>query len=148
MRQLIYAMQFTGQAGPINPGSNVWRATTAAAGCRLTSMVNEAGLSGTLEPAAGGRATFESEVTFTSPTSFVEKGTIVFGRGNELHFSTVGQGVIGPSAEENLSHGAVMWKVERGEGQFVGATGLITSNFTVGAAGEVTDNHYGVLFVP
>jgi hypothetical protein len=41
----------------------------------------------------------------------------------------------------------VIWKVERGEGQFAGATGLITSNFFVSSTGEVTDNHFGVLFV-
>src|SRR6266851_443662 len=33
-------------------------------------------------------------------------------------------------------------------GQFAGATGLITSNFTVGSKGEVVDNHYVRLFLP
>jgi len=41
-----------------------------------------------------------------------------------------------------------VWKVDRGEGQFTGATGLITSNFVVSPEGEVTDHHCGVLFVP
>jgi len=41
----------------------------------------------------------------------------------------------------------VIWKVERGEGQFEGASGLITSNFFVSTTGEVTDNHFGVIFV-
>jgi hypothetical protein len=37
--------------------------------------------------------------------------------------------------------------VAGGEGQFAGATGLITSNFFVGENGEVTDHHFGVIFV-
>ena len=39
-----------------------------------------------------------------------------------------------------------MWQVEGGEGQFDGAQGLITSNFTISDAGEVTDHHMGVIF--
>jgi hypothetical protein len=41
-----------------------------------------------------------------------------------------------------------MWRIESGEGQFAGASGLITSNFFVGAQGEVIDHHFGVIFVP
>ena len=41
-----------------------------------------------------------------------------------------------------------MWQVDSGEGQFAGASGLITSNFTVGEAGEVVDHHVGLIFVP
>jgi hypothetical protein len=40
-----------------------------------------------------------------------------------------------------------MWHVDGGEGQFAGANGIITSNFTLSATGEVTDNHFGVIFV-
>jgi hypothetical protein len=32
-------------------------------------------------------------------------------------------------------------------GQFEGASGLITSNFTVSDTGEVVDHHFGALFV-
>ena len=41
-----------------------------------------------------------------------------------------------------------MWRVTGGEGQFAGASGLITSNFFVGDDLAVTDHHFGVLFVP
>jgi hypothetical protein len=41
----------------------------------------------------------------------------------------------------------VMWQVDGGDGQFAGASGLITSNFFVGDGGEVTDHHLGVLFL-
>jgi hypothetical protein len=38
-------------------------------------------------------------------------------------------------------------EVEGGSGQFASAEGLITSNFLVSDTGEVTDNHFGVIFV-
>jgi len=39
----------------------------------------------------------------------------------------------------------IIWRIQNGQGQFEGATGLVTSNFTVGSKGEVTDNHFGVI---
>jgi hypothetical protein len=105
-------------------------------------------VSASLHPVAGGKAAFESEVTVTGESSFVESGTIRFGeQKHRLRFSTVGQGYMGASADPNLRHGSVIWRVEGGEGQFEGASGLITSNFTIGGTGEVTDNHFGVIFL-
>ncbi|HYM12042.1 MAG TPA: hypothetical protein VEU62_15010 [Bryobacterales bacterium] len=146
MRQLIYAMQFKGSAGPLS-ASNARKAATSAPSCSITSIVGARGLSGSIEPAAGGTATFESEVTITGHDSFQEKGTITFGAGNRLRFSTVGEGHTGPSADPALRHGAVMWRIDGGEGQFAGASGLITSNFTFGPGGEVVDNQFGLIFV-
>jgi hypothetical protein len=40
-----------------------------------------------------------------------------------------------------------MWRVDDGEGQFAGASGLITSNFTLSDTDEVIDNHFGLIFV-
>ena len=57
-------------------------------------------------------------------------------------------GVLGASGVDGLQRGAVIWEVTEGSGQFTGATGLITSNFTVGSKGEVVDNHYVRLFLP
>ena len=146
MRQIIYAMQFKGQAVPVQ-GTSL-QATTNATSCSITTTVGDAGVKSTLQPAEGGKAAFESKVTFTGETSFQESGTISFGVSNHrLHFSTVGQGHIDASADPKIKHGSVMWKIERGEGQFEGATGLITSNFFVSDAGEVTDNHFGVIFL-
>ena len=36
---------------------------------------------------------------------------------------------MGPSADENLTHGGICWQVDAGTGIFNGATGIITSNF-------------------
>lgn len=148
MAQILYAMQFKGQAVPTNEAGTVLKATTTASSCTITTVVEVTGVSGSLQPTSGGQASFESQVTFTGEASFQEVGSITFGdSGHRLYFSTVGQGYIGPSADPQLKHGSVIWKVERGEGQFAGATGLITSNFFVSDSGEVADNHFGVIFV-
>jgi hypothetical protein len=159
MRQIIYTMQFNGQVTPLGTSPNVMKATTTAASCTWTSVVGQDGFHGTLEPAAGDRAVFESEVTFlggfeasevtsAGESGFKETGTITFGEGgHRLRFSTIGQGYLGASPEPNLRQGAVMWQVDGGEGQFAGARGVITSNFIVNDAGEVTDHHMGVIFV-
>ncbi|MGO9266500.1 MAG: hypothetical protein ACLQBA_16730 [Candidatus Binataceae bacterium] len=147
MKQIIYAMQFAGHAAPAANSTTVLRAKTRATSCILTTSVGPAGLSGTLQPATGADAFFESEVMITGETSFVESGSIRFGdTDNELRFSTVGEGYLGGSADPKLKHGSVMWRVDGGKGQFAEATGLITSNFTIGEGGEVVDNHFGMIF--
>jgi len=148
MRQIAYNLQFKGHAAPAGGSSTILKAKTAAASCTTTTIVSAEGVSSTLQPAAGGNASFESEVTITGETAFLESGTITFGEArNRLRFNTVGQGYLGPSADPKLKHGSVMWRVDGGEGQFAGASGLITSNFVINEAGEVTDNHFGVIFV-
>jgi hypothetical protein len=146
MRQIIYAMQFKGQAGPGNKAGTMV-AKTASDSCRITSVVSGKGLEGTIERVDGGRVSFESEVTLTGDASFLESGSIRFGDKNSLRFSTVGQGFLGGSADASLKHGTVTWKLDGGEGQFAGASGLITSNFTIGPNGEVVDNHFGLIFL-
>jgi hypothetical protein len=159
MRQIIYAMQFNGEVEPLGTSPNVMKATTTAASCRFITVVGPDGVHATLEPAAGEPATFESQVTFlggfeasdgtsSGEGGFKETGTITFGGGeHRLRFSTIGQGYIGPSAEPDVRQGAVMWRVEGGQGQFEGAQGLITSNFIISGAGEVTDHQMGVIVV-
>jgi hypothetical protein len=148
MREVIYAMRFTAQAEPVGDVGNVLKATTSAPSSTLSSTVGADGLTGTLAPAAGDAATFESEVSFTGETSFLETGTIGFGDGNQLRFSTVGNGYLAPSADPARKQGTVMWRIEEGTGQFAGASGLITSNFFVDEQLGVVDHHFGVLLVP
>ena len=148
MRQLLYAMQFKGSAAPKAGAPSVIKAATSAPSCNITSVVGDGGLTGTIQPAPGGPALFESEVTLLGETSFKEAGTIRFGGSNHLlRFTTIGEGYLGKSPDPSLQHGSVMWRVEGGEGQFAEATGLITSNFTLSTTGEVIDNHFGVIFV-
>ncbi len=148
MRQVIYCMQFTGRATPADGSPGVLVAATTAPSCTIGTSVGSDGVDGTFRPANGGDAAFESVVTFTSETNFQESGTISFGDdGHRLRFSTVGQGSITPSADPRLAHGSVSWRVDEGSRQFAGATGLITSNFTVSDTGDVTDHHFGLIFV-
>ena len=147
MRRLEYVLQFKGQAGPVEGQEGVMRATTTAAACRITTEVGADGLACEVTYLEAGAATFESEVRTTGET-FVESGTIRFGDAASVRFSTVGAGALGESADPKLASGAIIWKVDEGDGQLAGATGYITSNFIVTDTGEVTDNQLGVFFLP
>lgn len=148
MRELFYAMRFTGRATPVGEVGGVFRTATSAPSTVLTSTLGPGGLDGSLEALPGGEATFEAEVTLTGETSFLESGVMTFGDGHRLRFTTVGSGYLAPSADPARRQGTVTWRVEGGEGQFAGASGLITSNFFVGDDLSVTEHHFGVLFVP
>ncbi len=146
MKHVIYSMQFKGTAA--SGGENIMKVTTSATSCSMDSVVGTDGVESAFHPAEGGLAYFESEVRLTDTNTFTETGTISFGEDEHLlRFSTVGHGVLGPSADPKYSAGSVTWKVDGGEGQFEGASGLITSNFLVLEDGEITDYHFGVIFV-
>jgi hypothetical protein len=67
--------------------------------------------------------------------------------GDALLISTVGEGYIGPSADPSILHGAVTWRIDRGEGALEGASGLITSNFQLQSdTGDVTEYQVAVIF--
>jgi hypothetical protein len=147
MRQVIYALQFKGAAVPVSESPMVMKATTSASSSTITTTVGENGVEASIQPSAGGSATFESQVRMTGESSFDENGTISFGGNNRLQFSTIGEGRLGPSPDPKLSTGAVLWKIDSGEGRFSGASGYITSNFSVSDQGAVTDNQVGVIFL-
>jgi hypothetical protein len=146
MKQLLYVMQFTGHGAAVAGSSNQLRARTSSGSCQISTRIGTGGLEFSIQNISGGQASFESEVTVTGENSFVESGHIRFGD-HGLRFSTVGQGYLAASPDPNLRHGTVTWRVDSGEGQFEGARGLITSNFTIGQDGQVVDNHFGLLFV-
>lgn len=147
MREIIFCMQFKGTGTPgSEPG--VIKATTSATSCSMKTIVGPDGVEGTFIPAEGGMAFFESEVKMTGADSFLENGSIAFGDGdNSITFSTVGQGHLAPDSDTKTMTGAVIWKVEGGEGSFEGARGLITSNFSLSDQGEVIDHQFGVISV-
>lgn len=145
MQQIVYAMQFRGEGGPADDGT--MHAATSSPSTRITSSVGSSGLNGQIDAADGERATFTSVVRMTGETSFTESGTITFGEGNSLDFSTIGEGLMGSSPIDGTAHGVISWRVDRGTGQFAGATGIITSNFTFSAQGEVTDYQFGVIWL-
>jgi hypothetical protein len=147
MREIMYALQFKGRGTPVEGRPDIIKAITTASSCTITSTVGAQGVSGSLRPSAEGQAAFESTVTLTGESTFQESGTIAFGPGHRLRFTTIGHGHLGPSPQPGTMHGSVMWRVDGGEGQFAGAQGLITSNFTFTESGDVVDTHCGVLWL-
>ena len=75
-------------------------------------------------------------------------GVMTFGDGHRLRLTTVGGGYLGSSADPALQQGAVIWRVEEGEGQFAGASGLICANVLLHDNGQIVAHHLGLIFVP
>lgn len=149
MKELNYVMQFKGTAEPVDPSDpNILSINATAQSTVIRSAIGANGLSTNLQGAAGAFAKFCSELRMTGKGAFAEDGTISFGEGNSLRFATVDEGHVERSTAPGLMAGAVIWRVKGGEGQFAGASGFITSNFYFNEAGEVTDNQFGVIFVP
>ena len=146
MSQIGYAMQFRGSAGPQEGKENELWAKTGSTTNGLSTALGAGGPTLSIDEAAAQRAAFTSNVQILDDGEFTEDGTIDFGEAGTLDFSTIGTGWMGASAEDGLTHGAISWKIDSGTGPLAGATGIITSNFTVSGAGEVVDNQWGVLF--
>jgi hypothetical protein len=146
MRHFVYAMRLTGHATPA--AGTVLKVATSVPCSTLASTAGPDGLASNWQPVEGDEASFVSQVRFLGETRFHEEGTITFGDGDAVHFATVERGYFVASPDRTCQHGTVMWRVEGGEGQFAGASGLITSNFLVSDTLAVTDHHIGVLWVP
>jgi hypothetical protein len=138
LEPLVLTMRFTGHATPPagEPPELDVRSETG-------SVTVEGG-----EGAGIDALSYETHVTFTSETAFTESGRVAVGRnGDALLISTVGEGYIGPSADPSILHGAVAWRIDRGEGTLEGASGLITSNFQLQSeTGDVTEYQVAVIF--
>jgi len=148
MRELVFALQFKGTAAPVPGASNRLRATTSSAGPALRTALKADGVQAGVEGSGADTATFESEVEIVEEGAFLESGSIAYGAAGKVTFKTVGRGMLGPSPMPGVQRGAVIWEITGGDGRFRGAQGLITSNFTVGSAGEVTDDHFARLYLP
>jgi hypothetical protein len=97
---------------------------------------------------AGETAVLESRVERFGDGTFVEDGTIAYGSAGTITFETIGRGWVGPAARAGWVMGGVLWAVTGGDGALAGARGLVTSNFTVSADGEVVDHHVARLYLP
>jgi hypothetical protein len=148
MRHVIFALQFKGMAGPVEGAEGKLWAKTSASSQVLRTTLAASDIQAVVESAGGGSAAFESDVQFGADGTFLESGSIDYGAVGRVTFKTVGQGVLGPSGIPDLQRGGVIWEITGGNRRLAGATGLITSNFTVGAQGEVTDNHFAQIFLP
>ena len=127
MAEIVFAMELRGKAAPVEGRENTFHAETSGTGQEGESVA------------------FESEVVLTDD-GFDEVGTITYAGRGSLKFNTIGVGHLGPSPTSGVNHGTVMWSITEGDGEFNGATGLITSNFTFSEHGDLVDNHYVRLF--
>jgi hypothetical protein len=148
VRQLVFALEFRGRGGPVPGSTSERRARTTAPSQALRAVLGPDGVAASVEPVPGESAVLESRVERFPDGTFVEDGTITYGRAGSVSFDTVGRGHVGPAADGRGSHGVVMWRITGGAGRFAGAQGLITSNFTVTPDGEVTDDHFTRLYLP
>lgn len=147
MRELVFALEFRGAAGPVAGSATKRRATSTAPSQTLTTVLGADGVRARVDPIAGERAVLESRVERFDDGSFVEDGTITYGHAGAVAFVTIGRGTVAPSPVAGWTRGAVMWTVTGGDGLFAGAQGLITSNFAVSAQGEVVDHHVARLYL-
>lgn len=129
MREVVFATELRGQANPVEGRDGVLQATTGGRG------------------PAGETVTFTSEVELRGE-SFTETGRIAYGTRGAVQFETIGEGYLAPSPMPDLQWGVIGWRITSGEGEFDGASGHITSNFTVSASGAVVDNHYVRMVLP
>jgi hypothetical protein len=147
MRELVFALEFSGSAGPSGASPAPRRARTSAPSQTLRTLLGPDGIEAGVTPEGGDVATLESTVERFADGTFVEEGTIRYGRLGGVTFKTIGKGSVGPSPLEGWAHGAVMWIVTGGDGRFAGASGLITSNFVASADGRVVDNQFARIYL-
>jgi len=148
MREIVFALQFRGRAGSV-PGSESKRqARSTAPSQTLSTVLGRDGIHARVDAVAGESAVLESRVERFGDGTFVEDGTITYGSAGSVTFETIGRGWVGPAPLAGWVVGGVVWNVTSGDGVFRGALGLITSNFTVNADGQVIDDHVARFYVP
>ena len=145
LQPIVYSLQFRGRMTSVS--SRVLEQRASAPSQVLTTTVDANGLAGRVEAGEGEEALLVSRIVLADDGSFDQSGTIEFAPGHALAFRSIGAARLGRSPDAHLRHGAAVWDIERGEGQFRGAHGRITSNFFVSDTNEVTDNHFGLIFV-
>ena len=145
LQPIVYSLQFRGRVTSLS--SRVLEQRASAPSQVLITTVDANGLAGRVEPGDGEEALLVSRLVLADDGSFDQSGTIEFAPGHVLAFHSIGAARLGRSPDPHLRHGAAVWEVEGGEGQFRGAHGRITSNFFVSDTNELTDNHFGLIFV-
>jgi hypothetical protein len=144
-RPIVYSLQFRGRITSLS--SRVLEQRASAPSQSLITTVDANGLAGRVQPGEGEEARLVSRLVLADDGSFDQSGTIEFAPGHLLGFRSIGAARLGRSPDPHLRHGFAVWEVDGGEGQFHGAHGRITSNFLVSDTNELTDNHFGLIFV-
>ena len=103
MGYVVAALEFAPEATP-REGNPPPGFAVRASGGKITVLGGDAGL-------LSGPVSYETEVTMTGGSTFVEKGTLVIGD-RRMSIDNVGEGVLEPSAQAGVMQGAVLWRVE------------------------------------
>jgi hypothetical protein len=110
-REIVFALEFKGRGGPVAGSTTQRQARTTAPSQALRTVLAAGGISGSVEALPGESAVLESRVERFPDGTFVEDGTITYGRAGSISFDTVGRGHVGPAAGGTGSHGVVMWRI-------------------------------------
>jgi hypothetical protein len=148
MQEVVFALEFRGRAEAVDGSERLRRARSVAGSQRMSVVIEAMGVRARVEGVEGESAVLESRVERFGDGTFVEDGTITYGAAGSVRFETLGRGWVGPAPRAGWVVGGVVWTITAGDGAFAGARGLITSNFTVGADGDVVDNHVTRLYLP
>ena len=147
MGAIRYDLEFKGQVAQVKEG--VFHVVSTAASSTISTVVSPSGVREKASATRGGaKAYFESDVTMTGEDTFLEKGRIKFGKSGKhgFSFATVGAGSFKAGPDSGGMHGGVTWRITRGFGQFKGAKGYVTSNFSVDGEGRLVDRQVGQFF--
>ncbi len=150
MQTLLYAMHFRGQVSRSTANASVLKTTISGTSCRMETVVSRDGAATTLHAAPGELAFIEAELRLGTQEEFDGSGVLTFGEEGEhtIRFSGAKTGHLSPIGEAGMLAGAIVWKVEGGDGRFAGATGFITSNFTVTESGALSEYQCAQIFIP
>ena len=148
MREIVFALEFRGRAGPVAGAEHLREARSTAPSQRLSTVLANDGVEARVEPVPGDTSVLESRVERFGDGTFLESGRITYGTAGSIVFETVGRGWVGPAPDGSGVVGGVLWRVTEATGLLAGAQGIITSSFTVTPTGETTDNQFARLYVP
>jgi hypothetical protein len=142
VQQILVFGQFHGEAAA--PSGQPPQTDPRATSVSLTAT-NSDGSDAGIE-----RASYQNHACHTGETTFSESGTLRLDDGSgEWDIVSVSDGTLGASADPDVLHGAVVYKIVAGRGRFEGASGLVTSNFVLRpAAGEFDETQVAIVFVP
>ena len=138
---LVLLIAFTGRASPIEDSPGF---VSSAAEGKVLLVLDPRAAHGS---SAYTNARFKTLV-FAQSGRFYEAGRVEF-PGTE-HFLMVDTPDPGTSREapDGSSSGSVTWRILSGGGDFEGAQGLVTGNFTSAAEGTFTDHHLYRIVLP
>lgn len=140
---ITFALQFRGEAVAIGDGR--FSAETRAPSSVLVTVVGRDGIEGRFEEVGSGEAVCTRELELRDDGTLSESGEISFGVGGAISFRADGEIVASP--DPRLRHGAAVCEITGGRGRLAGARGYVTSNFLLSDTGDLTDHHFGLLFL-